>query len=80
MDGIGARMLHPFLKTSGLLFLGQLMTLLFTMVDGYPSGCIMTYGQTGSGKTFTMSGDSGNYQVTLHGVKSSGGSPNVRSM
>lgn len=24
----------------------------------------MTYGQTGSGKTFTMSGDSGNYQVT----------------
>lgn len=28
------------------------------------SGCIMTYGQTGSGKTFTMTGDSGNYQVT----------------
>lgn len=26
----------------------------------------MTYGQTGSGKTFTMSGDSGNYQVTKH--------------
>lgn len=24
----------------------------------------MTYGQTGSGKTFTMTGDSGNYQVT----------------
>lgn len=23
----------------------------------------MTYGQTGSGKTFTMTGDSGNYQV-----------------
>lgn len=29
----------------------------------------MTYGQTGSGKTFTMSGDSGNYQVPCHTVK-----------
>ena len=35
------------------------------------SGCIMTYGQTGSGKTFTMSGDSGNYQVPCHEVENS---------
>lgn len=28
----------------------------------------MTYGQTGSGKTFTMTGDSGNFQVSDHGM------------
>lgn len=31
----------------------------------------MTYGQTGSGKTFTMSGDSGNYQVPCRHTKQS---------